>query len=100
MSPPAPFTVHTPFTTSCVPARAGLPTSWQVQPAGQAPGGGGALLAIETLANTAVFTCPLCEVTARPASSDPPTSRRGTTDPANPIQPAPAPAGYACLAEH
>src|SRR5260221_13713343 len=82
MSPPAPCTVQTPFATSCVPARAGLPMSWQVQPAGAAPGGGGALVAVATPATTDVFTCPLGVGAARPAGIPPPGVGRGVGEPA------------------
>src|SRR5258706_7428368 len=60
MSPPAPCTVQTPFVTSCVPASAGLPMSWQVQPAGHAAGRGGAPVAIATLADNDLVNLPLC----------------------------------------
>src|SRR5258706_1144951 len=95
MSPPAPCTVHTPFATSCVPERAGLRTSGQVQQAGQAPGGGGALWAIETPANTDVFTCPLCVVAARPARIAPPRLGSEIVEPAIGVQVTPSAEVYA-----
>src|ERR1041385_5272783 len=70
MSPPPPWTVHVPPLVVCVPAGGAPPMSWHTHRAGQGPGNPPAPIA--TPLNVTVDTASvLCEVTARPARSEP-----------------------------
>src|SRR5438132_3314698 len=77
MSAPAPRTVQVPAFSDWLPARAGLPTSAQLQPLGHAGGGGGGgggggVVLMLTVSIVTVLRAPgLCEVTARPCRMEP-----------------------------
>src|SRR5438128_1081715 len=72
MSPPPPWMVQVPLLSTWLPTGVGLPMSAQVQPLGQAGGGGGALPLTFSVSKVAELSAAvLCELTARPASTVP-----------------------------
>src|SRR6266566_6244194 len=72
MSKPPPCNVQVPSLNNWLPCGAGYPTSAQVQPFGQAVGGGSAVLAVLTESKVTALRVPgFSEETTRPPSTWP-----------------------------
>src|SRR5437867_13328774 len=86
MSAPPPWMVQVPALSDWLPARAGLPTSAQLQPLGQlGGGGGGAVLTLTVSTVTVLSAAELWEVTARPCKMAPLTLKL-TVEPGTAVQ--------------